>query len=70
MKEFKQWDGFLGHSWKNVVNIRDFIQKNYIPYHGDDAFLENPSEETLAMWKQVLETFEVEKRNSVSRLQI
>ncbi len=65
MKEFKQWEGFKGHSWKNVVNVRDFIQKNYAPYHGDDSFLEDVSDSSLEMWKKVLDTFEVEKKNGV-----
>ena len=31
MKDFKQWDGFEGRIWKEEVNTRDFIQKNYKP---------------------------------------
>ena len=35
MKEFKEWDGFEGKIWKEEINTRDFIQKNYTPYDGD-----------------------------------
>ena len=42
MNDWKQWDGFEGRLWKEEVNTRDFIQKNYQPYDGDASFLENP----------------------------
>lgn len=38
MKEFKEWDGFEGKIWKEEINTRDFIQKNYTPYDGDESF--------------------------------
>ena len=31
MTNFEQWDGFDGRLWKEEVNTRDFIQKNYKP---------------------------------------
>ena len=39
MNDWKQWDGFEGRLWKEEVNTRDFIQKNYQPYDGDASFL-------------------------------
>ena len=39
MTDFKQWEGFEGRIWKEEVNTRDFIQKNYTPYDGDESFL-------------------------------
>lgn len=35
MIDFEQWQGFEGRIWKEEVNVRDFIQKNYTPYNGD-----------------------------------
>ena len=32
MINFEQWEGFEGRIWKEEVNVRDFIQKNYTPY--------------------------------------
>ena len=29
MIQFEQWEGFEGRIWKEEVNVRDFIQKNY-----------------------------------------
>ena len=35
----KAWAGFAGGDWQTEVNVRDFIQKNYTPYEGDESFL-------------------------------
>ena len=29
MINFEEWEGFEGRIWKEEVNVRDFIQKNY-----------------------------------------
>ena len=50
MTDFKQWEGFEGRIWKEEVNTRDFIQKNYTPYAGDESFLAGPTEATDKLW--------------------
>ena len=50
MLNFKQWEGFDGRIWKEEINVRDFIQKNYTPYDGDDSFLAGPTEATDKLW--------------------
>ena len=50
MSNFKQWEGFEGRIWKEEVNVRDFIQKNYKPYDGDESFLADPTEATNKLW--------------------
>ena len=50
MKDFEQWDGFQGRKWKDDINVRDFIQKNYTPYDGDESFLVPPTEATNKLW--------------------
>lgn len=50
MKNFEQWNGFEGRIWKEEINVRDFIQKNYTPYEGDESFLEGPTEATDKLW--------------------
>ena len=50
MTDFKQWQGFEGRIWKEEVNTRDFIQKNYRPYNGDESFLAGPTEATDKLW--------------------
>ena len=47
--------GFIEGVWSREINVRDFIQKNYTPYDGDDAFLAGPTEATLKLWDQVME---------------
>ena len=50
MYNFDQWNGFFGSLWKEEVNVRDFIQRNYTPYHGDECFLAGPTEATNKLW--------------------
>ena len=47
---FTQWNGFEGRIWKEEINVRDFIQKNYKPYEGDSSFLADPTEATDKLW--------------------
>ena len=49
------YKGFVEGVWSREINVRDFIQKNYTPYDGDDSFLAGPSEATLKLWDQVME---------------
>ena len=41
-----EWKDFVGGKWENEVNVRDFIQRNYHPYDGDDSFLAAPTQNT------------------------
>lgn len=47
---FKQWDGFKGELWKEHIDVRDFIQKNYTLYEGDDSFLVGKTDKTNKVW--------------------
>ena len=53
MKNYEQWNGFEGRLWKEEVNVRDFIQKNYTPYDGDESFLEGPTDATNKLWEKL-----------------
>ncbi len=55
MLDFKQWEGFEGRLWKEEVNVRDFIQKNYAPYGGDESFLAPPTDATRKLWDKLKE---------------
>ena len=61
MKEYTQWEGFEGRIWKEEVNVRDFIQKNYTPYEGDESFLAGPTEATNKLW-DALQKLQKEER--------
>ena len=41
--------------------VRDFIQKNYTPYDGDDSFLAGPTKATSELWEQVLDLSKKER---------
>ncbi|MBR4554433.1 MAG: formate C-acetyltransferase [Ruminococcus sp.] len=50
-----EWEGFEGGRWsKSAVDVRDFIQKNYTPYYGDECFLTPPTAATKKLWEQVM----------------
>ena len=57
------WDGFVGGNWQRAVDVRDFIQKNYTPYDGDDSFLAGPTEATTKLWADVMDLFAQETAN-------
>ena len=50
MIEKAQWKGFNGRKWKMEIDVRDFINKNFTPYDGDESFLAGPTEATNILW--------------------
>ncbi|WP_288229648.1 formate C-acetyltransferase [uncultured Faecalicoccus sp.] len=58
---FEQWTEFKGNKWQEEVNVRDFIQNNYEPYDGDEAFLADPTEATNTLW-DALQKLQKEER--------
>ena len=55
------WDGFVGGNWENQIDVRDFIQRNYTPYDGDESFLAGPTEATTKLWDEVMDLFAQER---------
>lgn len=51
----QEWISFNKGNWTKEIDVRDFIQKNYTPYDGDDAFLAGPTKATQTLWDQVME---------------
>ena len=49
--------------WNDQIDVRDFIQKNYTPYDGDDSFLASPTQKTTGLWHKVKELMERERKN-------
>ena len=58
----ENWWGFVGGDWQQSINVRDFIQKNYTEYLGEDSFLAGPTERTNALMKKVNTLFTVERQ--------
>ena len=57
----EQWNGFVPGAWQNSINVRDFIQKNYKPYTGDDKFLAGPTPRTDRLMKKLNELMAAER---------
>ena len=55
VRNYDQWSGFKAGAWKDEINVRDFISKNYTPYDGDDSFLAGPTQDTKDLWAQVMD---------------
>ena len=51
----QEWISFNKGNWTKEIDVRDFIQMNYTPYDGDDAFLAGPTKATQTLWDQVME---------------
>ena len=49
------WEGFVPGKWSQdfEIDVRDFIQRNYVPYEGNGDFLEGPTESTKKLWDEV-----------------
>ena len=59
---YKGWEGFVPGKWSNdEVNVRDFIQRNYTPYDGDESFLAGPTAATKKLWDIVLDLSKKER---------
>ncbi|MBR1815695.1 MAG: formate C-acetyltransferase [Lachnospiraceae bacterium] len=59
--ETDSWDGFVAGKWQKEVEVRDFIQRNYTPYEGDDTFLAGPTQDTKDLWQMVLDLSKKER---------
>ncbi|WP_301099255.1 formate C-acetyltransferase [Otariodibacter sp.] len=60
--QMKAWEGFTPGEWQTEVNVRDFIQKNYTPYEGDESFLVDATSATKTLWDDVMEKIKVENK--------
>jgi formate C-acetyltransferase len=59
--QYSAWEGFREGNWQDEINVRDFIQKNYTPYEGDESFLAGPTERTGALMRKLQHLFDLEK---------
>ena len=61
--KFDEWKDFKEGRWQKHIDVRDFIQKNYTPYDGDDSFLVGPTEKTKKLWDEVIDLYKKEREN-------
>jgi len=59
------WEGFNTGIWQKDINVRDFIQQNYLPYEGDDSFLAPATERTKNIWNKLSALFLEERKKGV-----
>ena len=59
------WAGFTHGRWRSEVDVRDFIQKNFTPYAGPDAFLKGPTARTAGLWVNVQALLKREQEQGV-----
>ena len=59
------WQGFRTGEWRHLVNVRNFIQKNYTPYTGDENFLAGTTARTDAVWKRASELIQREIKQGI-----
>jgi formate C-acetyltransferase len=59
------WRGFTLGSWRNAIDVRDFIVSNVKPYDGNEAFLAPPTERTKAVWAGLQPYFQEERKKGV-----
>ncbi|WP_274953381.1 formate C-acetyltransferase [Angelakisella massiliensis] len=55
------WNGFRPGRWQQTIDVRDFIQRNYTPYTGDESFLAPATERTQALMKKLNNLFSLER---------
>ena len=60
--QHNNWNGFVEGAWCNEINVRDFIQKNYSEYKGDDKFLSGATKRTASMMEKVQLLFKLERQ--------
>ena len=65
LKFHEYFNSFKGNTWREEIDVRDFIQNNYTPYEGDSSFLEKVSEKTDRLWKKLTEMFKEETKRGV-----
>ncbi len=59
--KYQAWEGFKQGKWCDGVNVRSFIQHNYMPYEGDDGFLAPATEATKELWREICELTQKER---------
>lgn len=59
------WNNFKGETWKNKIDVADFIKQNYKEYKGDDSFLKGSSIRTKKILEKVEEFQKIELERGI-----
>ena len=58
------WNDFKVGKWQTTVNVRDFIQQNYLPYNGNEDFLVGVTPRTRELWDKCSLLLSQERANN------
>lgn len=61
----KEWNDFVNGRWMEEIDVRNFIQKNYKPYVGNEEFLSCVTERTKKLFKKASELMKEELKKGV-----
>jgi formate C-acetyltransferase len=64
-KDEQAWRDFMPGSWRDTVDVRDFIIRNVTSYDGDESFLAAPTQRTRAVWERLQPYFDDERKKGV-----
>jgi formate C-acetyltransferase len=64
------WAGFKPGRWSETIDVRDFIQRNYTPYYGDESFLAGRTARTAELWNQVNSLIQEEVRSRTIKVDL
>ncbi|MFP4254289.1 MAG: formate C-acetyltransferase [Halothece sp.] len=56
---------FVPGQWVENVDVRDFIQKNYTPYNGNESFLVGATNRTKKLWEKVQSLMLAEREKGI-----
>lgn len=59
------WQDFQTGKWTKEIDVRNFIQKNYTLYEGDDTFLEGVTDRTQKVWDKCHELILEEMKKGI-----
>ena len=58
----EEWKNFNPGKWNEEIDVRDFVQRNYTPYDGDESFLEGPTDATNTLWGELKQLQKEERK--------
>ena len=56
------WKDFISGKWQEEINVRDFIQKNYVEYTGDQSFLSPATSRTKNLMERLNTLLKIERQ--------
>ena len=59
------WRDFVSGSWQDGIDVRNFVQRNYTPYEGDECFLTGATARTNKLWEKLTHLFDEERKKGV-----